>query len=91
MILSKFKTLFCLAVVLTLLFTPLVLQISQDGNAYALGSSGGGSNGGSGSRSDGAVSSAEPGTAHTPEPATLLLFGAGAAGLVIYLKSRKRK
>ena len=90
MILSKFKTLFCIAVGLTLLFAPLALEISPDGNAYAgILSGGGGGNGGSGGGTT--ISDTEAPTANTPEPATLLLFGAGVAGLVAYRKYRKNK
>ena len=90
--LAKFKILFCVAAAITLLFAPFVLEISQDGNAYAgVLFGGGGGDGGSSSPSGTTVSGTEPGTAHTPEPATLLLFGAGAAGLVVYRKYRKKK
>ena len=91
--LAKFKILFCVAAAITLLFAPFVLEISQDGNAYAgvLFGGGSGGDGGSGSSSGTTISDTEPSTAHTPEPATLLLFGAGAAGLVVYRKYRKKK
>jgi hypothetical protein len=97
MTLSKLKTLFCLAAVLTLLFAPFVLEISQHGNAYGgiLFGGGGGSGSGSAGGGDGTTISDTPDntapTAHTPEPATMLLFGAGAAGLVAYKKYRKKK
>ena len=84
--LSKLKTLFCLAAVLTLLFAPLALEIAQDGNAYAMIFSGGGSNSSSGS-----FSATGAPAAHTPEPATMLLFGAGAAGLVAYKRYKNKK
>ena len=90
MILSKFKTLFCIAIGFTLLYAPLAFEISPDGNAYAgiLFGGGGGSNGGN----DGTtISDTEAPTANTPEPATLLLFGAGVAGLVAYKKYRNKK
>jgi hypothetical protein len=87
MIRSNFKTLFYIAVGLTLLFVPLALEISPAGNAYALIFSGGGNGGGNGSNISGAGASPAP----TPEPATLLLFGAGAAGLVAYKKYRNKK
>ena len=90
MILSKFKTLFCIALGFTLLCAPLALEISPDGNAYAgiFSGGGGGGNGGSGGTT---ISDTEAPTANTPEPATLLLFGAGVAGLVAYRKYRKNK
>jgi hypothetical protein len=85
--LSKLKTLFCLAAVLTLLFAPLALEISKGGNANAMifgGDSGSDSSPGSFS------GTAAPAT-HAPEPATMLLFGAGAAGLVAYKKYKNKK
>ena len=90
MILSKFKTLFCIAVGFTLLFAPLALEISPDGNAYAgiFSGGGGGGNGGNGGTN---ISDSGAPTAATPEPATLLLFGAGAVGLVAYRKYKKNK
>jgi hypothetical protein len=86
--LSKLKTLFCLAAVLTFLFAPLALEIAQDGNAYAMG---GGGSGGSGSSSGGSISGSGPSVYPNPEPATMLLFGAGAAGLVAYKKYKNKK
>jgi hypothetical protein len=88
MTLSKVKVLFCVAAVLTLLFAPLALQIAQDGNAYAMGLGGGG--GGSDSSPGGSISGS-PSVYPNPEPATMLLFGAGAAGLVAYKKYKNKK
>ena len=88
MTLSKVKVLFCMAAVLTLLFAPLALEISHAGALFGGGS--GGSSGGS-DFSGTTVSSSEPATYPNPEPATMLLFGAGAAGLVAYRKYRKKK
>jgi hypothetical protein len=90
MLYSKSKILFLAAVGFALLFAPFALEISPDGKAYALGSSGGGS-GGSGGSNGTTISDTEPPTSPTPEPATMLLFGAGAAGLVAYRKYRKKK
>jgi hypothetical protein len=83
----KFKTLFCLAAVLTLLFAPLALEISIGGNAHAMIFSGGG---GSDSSPGGSISGS-PSVYPNPEPATMLLFGAGAAGLVAYKKYKNKK
>ena len=93
MILSKFKTLFCIAAGFTLLFAPLALEISPDGNAYAgiLSGGGGGGNGGNGGSGGTTISDTGAPTAAAPEPATLLLFGAGAVGLVAYRKYKKNK
>jgi hypothetical protein len=84
---SKFKTLFCIAVGVTLLCVPLALEISPAGNAYALIGSGGGNGGGN----DNTISGTGAPTSHAPEPTTMLLFGAGAVGLVAYRKYRKKK
>jgi hypothetical protein len=94
MIYSKLKILFFAAVGFALLLAPLALEIAPDGNAYAgilFGGGGGRSGSGSSSPSGITISDSEPPTAHTPEPATMLLFGAGAAGLVAYKKYRKKK
>ena len=100
MLYSKLKILFCLTVCLTILFAPFLLEISQDGKAYAMGWLGGsgGNDGSSGSR---AVISTpepkeEPGASQpsvhpTPEPATWLLVGAGAAGVAVLRKKFKKK
>ena len=87
MILLNFKTLLYIAVGFTLLFVPLALEISPAGDAYALIFSGGGNGGGNGTNISGAGAATSP----TPEPATMLLFGAGAAGLVAYKKYRNKK
>jgi hypothetical protein len=90
--LVKFKMLLCIAAATALLFAPFVLEISQHGNAYGgiLFGGGGGSNGSDGTTISDTSDNTAP-TAHTPEPATMLLFGAGAAGLVAYRKYRKKK
>jgi hypothetical protein len=93
MLYSKLKILFFAAVGFALLFAPMALEISPDGNAYAgiLFGGGGGSGSGSSSPSGTIISDTEPPTAHTPEPTTMLLFGAGAAGLAAYRKYKKKK
>ena len=89
MLYSKFKILFFTALGFALLFVPFALEISPDGKAYAMGL--GGSNGGNGGSNGTIISSTEPSPSPTPEPATMLLFGAGAAGLVAYKKYRNKK
>ena len=84
MTLSKVKVLFCMAAVLTLLFAPLALEISHAGALF------GGGGGGSDS-SPGVISGTDAPAAHAPEPATMLLFGAGAVGLVAYKKFKNKK
>ena len=97
---SKLKILIYSTIGLTLLFAPVLLEISQDGKAYAMGWLGGsgGNDGSSGSRV--AISTPEPKEEadasqppvhHTPEPATLLLVGGGALGLAALRKKFKKK
>ena len=99
---SKLQIVFCLTVCLSLLFSPFLLEIFSDGKAYAGGSSNGSKKKDSHYRSarkagpeefgytiGNPENSASP--APVPEPATLLLFGAGAAGLVVLRKKFKKK
>ena len=50
-----------------------------------------GGSGGSGSSSGSFSSGSGPSVYPNPEPATMLLFGAGAAGLVAYKKYKNKK
>ena len=93
---SKLKVLFCLTVCLTILFAPFFLEISQDGKAYAFSSRSGNNpsniGGGSPTTMGYAIEKENPTPVHaTPEPATLLLVGAGAAGLLAFRKKFKKK
>jgi len=93
---SKLKVVFYLSISLMLLFAPFLLEISQDGKAYAFSSK-------SGNKSSNAVGEASapgytiktgepnPPVHPTPEPATLLLFGAGAVGLAAFRKKFTKK
>ena len=86
MIYSKLKILIYVAIGLTLLFTPFLLDISPDGKAHAMGFLGG-----SGGGDNASVTGSAPAVHHTPEPTTLLLFGGGAIGLAALRKKFKKK
>jgi hypothetical protein len=103
---SKLKILFCLTVGLTLLFVPVLLEISPDGKAYAMGVLGksGGKNKSSARRVAVSDPESNPGSnpgrgigetnsspTPVPEAATWLLVGAGAAVLAAYRKKFKKK
>ena len=77
---------------LAIFFAPFLLEISQDGKAHAMGFLGGsgGNNHSDGSDGSGVITS-KPKVNPTPEPGTLLLFGAGAAGLAVLRKKFKKR
>ena len=95
MMCSNFKVLFLISMGLTLLFAPFSLEISPGGETYAMANwfSQDRSNNDSSGNVHVTSSEQSPGTPPlhpTPEPATLLLFGAGAAGLAAFKKFRKK-
>ena len=95
MMYSKLKVLFYLTVSLMLLFAPFSLEIFPGGETYAMGSWFSQDRSNSGSAGQVKVATqrgpeSSPPVHPTPEPATLLLFGAGAAGLAAFKKFRKK-
>jgi len=95
MVYSKLKILLYLTIGVTLLFAPVLLEISPDGQAYALGLLGG-SGGNNDNSSPTGITISEPAqgptpVSHAPEPATLILFGAGALGLAAFRKKFRKK
>ena len=97
---SKLKIFLCLSVCLLFLFGPFLLEIAQDGKAYAGGSSKGNKKSSNFKSKAGPENfgykmpeedGSQPPVHPTPEPATWLLFGAGAAGLAAYEKKFKKK
>jgi len=88
---SKLKILFCIAVGLIVLVAPFSPDILPGGKTYALGLFGDGGSGGGGDGSGSGSGSGGSGPiAAAPEPTTLLLVGAGAAGIVALRKKFKK-
>lgn len=87
MLYSKLRKLFRLAICLSVLFAAFYFGLFQAGKAHALGLSGSGGGNPYQAGSPNATPEAHP----TPEPTTILLFGAGAAGIAAYKKYRKKK
>lgn len=95
---SRLKILFCLTVCLTVMFAPILLEISQDGKTYAFTSK---SHNKDSNRGDKVTfgftpvnddpTNDNPAPAPVPEPATFLLVGAGAAGIAAVRKKFKKK
>ena len=100
---SKLKSIFCVAVSLTMLLAPFALDIAPDGKTYAMGSHSG-KNGGSHERKIApkktkwaeyktlpVENNNEPRALHpVPEPATMLLVGGGLAGLAFFRRKFKK-
>ncbi len=98
---SKLSIVLCLTVCLMFLFAPFLLEISQDGKAYAFSSRShnkssntknkNGTFGGFTPPVNDETTNNNPAPAPVPEPATLLLVGAGAAGIAAFRKKFKKK
>ena len=100
---SKLKSIFCVAVSLTMLVAPFALDIAPGGKTYAMGSHSG-ENGGSHAikispkktkwakyKIQKAAENSGPQAVHpVPEPATMLLVSCGLAGLAIFRRKFKK-
>ena len=96
MIYSKIKLLIYLSISLTLLFAPVLLEVSPDGKTYAFSSRSNNNSSNTGGNGkwfgykpvEDEPTEKEP--IKVPEPSTLLLFGAGVIGLAA-LRKKFRK